>query len=57
MASCAVGMLRGFRRVNPAASLKLALSPRGAVRMQPGFRRVNPAASLKQLPWLAATAG
>ena len=38
----------GFRRVNPAASLKLSLATHAAPPVAQGFRRVNPAASLKQ---------
>ena len=37
-----------FRRVNPAASLKLVLSGAAVTLDGTSFRRVNPAASLKQ---------
>ena len=37
-----------FRRVNPAASLKLHLLSSLSPVVPEGFRRVNPAASLKQ---------
>ena len=37
----------GFRRVNPAASLKPAWWALHAVLLVGSFRRVNPAASLK----------
>ena len=43
----------GFRRVNPAASLKQAAQ---SDAHSVGFRRVNPAASLKQLPFHAVYA-
>ena len=41
--------VNGFRRVNPAASLKHAVLGYPFRRFPLGFRRVNPAASLKRL--------
>ena len=43
-----------FRRVNPAASLKLGWAAWVEVIGIDGFRRVNPAASLKQLDLVRA---
>ena len=40
----------GFRRVNPAASLKRGSTRREIALVYTGFRRVNPAASLKLAP-------